>query len=116
MNYGTLEYAYVPNLTVVIPLSLFHIIIVQYQEVQTVFNGLNFLCACYCILKGGRIHVFEIWVHMSQPYNMTQRTQYNICVVADFRKAHFDFVQYSSTPEAQFITFNVFRTHSQSVF
>ena len=53
---------------------------------------------------------------MSQPYNMTQRTQYNMFVVADFRKAHFDFVQYSSTPEAQFIAFNIYSTCSQSVY
>ena len=53
----------------------------QFVGVRSVFNSLNFFVLGIALLKGGRIHVFEIWVHMSQAYNMILRTQSNICIV-----------------------------------
>ena len=44
--------------------------LVQFVSVRSVFNSLNFFVLGIALLKGGRIHGFEIWVHMSQPYNM----------------------------------------------
>ena len=66
------QYAYVPiPNTLKTSSSIYGILVLQFVGVRSVFNSLNFLYVLgIALLKGGRIHVFEIWVHMSQPYNM----------------------------------------------